>query len=103
MLPRRWAVSLLTLGFLGLAWAGRNLDISTPVIFTWTDGMILEFLLGIYIGLAYEKNWRLPGWLAALSIVVGLVLGVMDFPGPTLIVAGYRPRSWSADLSSAHE
>jgi len=87
-LPRRWAISLLTLGFVGLAWAGRNLDISTPVIFTWTDGMILEFLLGVYVGLAYEKNYRLPGWVASLCIVVGLGLGVMDFPGPTLIVAG---------------
>jgi exopolysaccharide production protein ExoZ len=88
LLPRRWAIALLTLGFVGLAWAGRNLDISTPVMFTWTDGMILEFLVGVYVGLAYEKNVRLPGWFASLSIIVGLGLGVMDYPGPTLIVAG---------------
>jgi exopolysaccharide production protein ExoZ len=93
LLPRRWAVASLTLGFVALAWAGRNLDISTPVMFTWTDGMILEFLVGIYVGLAYEKltyekNVRLPGWVASLAIVAGLGLGVMDYPGPTLIVAG---------------
>jgi exopolysaccharide production protein ExoZ len=88
LLPRRWGIAMLTLGFVGLACIGRNLDISTPVAFTWTDGMILEFLLGIYVGLAYEKNWRLPGWVATLAIVLGLGLGVMDFPGPTLIVTG---------------
>lgn len=88
LLPRRRAIALLTLGFVALAWAGRNLDISTPVMFTWTDGMILEFLVGIYVGLAYEKNVRLPGWAASLAIVAGLGLGVMDYPGPTLIVAG---------------
>jgi exopolysaccharide production protein ExoZ len=93
LLPRRWAVASLTLGFVALAWAGRNLDISTPVMFTWTDGMILEFLVGVYVGLAYEKlayekNVRLPGWVAWLAIVAGLGLGVMDYPGPTLIVAG---------------
>jgi exopolysaccharide production protein ExoZ len=88
LLPRRWGVSILTLGFLVLAWVGRDLDKSTPVIFTWTDGMILEFLAGVYVGLAYEKNCRLPGWVATLFIVVGLGLGVLDFAGPTFVVAG---------------
>jgi peptidoglycan/LPS O-acetylase OafA/YrhL len=88
MLPRRWGVSLLTLGFVGLTWLGRDLGKDTPVIFTWTDGIILEFLFGVFVGLAYEKNWRLPGWAAVICILSGTVVAIMDLPGATALIAG---------------
>jgi exopolysaccharide production protein ExoZ len=88
LLPRRWGISVLTLVFAGLAWLGRDLGKDTPIIFTWTDGVILEFLFGVYIGLAFEKNWRLPGWGAMISVLSGVGLVITNLQGPTFLIAG---------------
>jgi peptidoglycan/LPS O-acetylase OafA/YrhL len=88
LVPRRWGILALTLIFAGLVWLGRNLSNDTPVLFTWTDGLILEFLFGVFVGLAYERNWRLPGWAATISILSGAGLVIANLQGPTFLVAG---------------
>lgn len=88
LLPRRWGIAVLCLVFAGLVWLGRDLGSHTPVIFTWTDGLILEFIFGVYIGLAFERSWRLPVWGAAISVLVGVGLVIVDLKGPSFLIAG---------------
>ncbi|QPF82463.1 acyltransferase [Bradyrhizobium genosp. L] len=86
--PRRIGVTILTIGFLALAILGRNLDISTPKLFTWTDGLILEFILGVHLGLIYQRGFRV-GWLGATGLVLGgIALGYPEFNWPAVFSAG---------------
>jgi exopolysaccharide production protein ExoZ len=86
--PRRLGVAILTVAFVGLAWVGRDLDKSTPVLFAWTDGIILEFLLGIFLGLLFETGRRIHGALAACLILAGTALAIPEFPWPAVLSAG---------------
>ena len=85
---RRLGVGILTAVFIALSWLGRDLDVSTPKLFTWTDGIILEFVLGLYLGLLYETGWRVRGWVAACMVVAGTVLAMPEFPLPAVFSAG---------------
>ncbi|WP_197086723.1 acyltransferase [Bradyrhizobium sp. LTSPM299] len=86
--PRRIGIAILTTGFLTLAILGRNLDISTPKLFTWTDGLILEFILGMYLGLIYQSGFRV-GRIAAIALVLsGMALGYPEFNWPAVFSAG---------------
>jgi len=88
--PRRLGVGILTVAFLALTWIGRDLDTSTPIMFTWTDGIILEFILGIYLGLLFETGWRINGWAAAALVLAGTALGLPQFDWPTTLSATLR-------------
>lgn len=88
LLPRRAAILGLTLAFLALSWAGRDLTVSSPILFTWTDGLILEFLFGVYVGLAYQAGWRLPRWAAVSVVGTGVALTLLELHGPTALIAG---------------
>jgi len=85
---RRLGVGILTAVFIGLSWLGRDLDVSTPKLFTWTDGIILEFVLGLYLGLLYQTGWRIRGWVAAGMVVAGTALAMPEFPLPAVFSAG---------------
>jgi exopolysaccharide production protein ExoZ len=90
LLPRRWGVGALTVIFAGLVILGRAFSIGpdSPILFTFTDDMILEFLFGVYIGLAYETGWRIPGWAAAVAVLAGFVWVAPDPSGPTFLING---------------
>ncbi len=90
LLPRRWAIGVLTIVFAGLVTMGRVFSVGTdtPILFTFTDDMIFEFLFGVYIGLAYEQGFRLPGWLAVVAVIAGFVWVAPDPSGPTFIING---------------
>jgi exopolysaccharide production protein ExoZ len=85
---RRLGVGILTAVFIALAWLGRDLDVSTPKLFTWTDGIILEFVLGLYLGLLYGTGWRVRGWVAACMVVAGTALAMQDFQWTATLSAG---------------
>ncbi|MGA8614338.1 MAG: acyltransferase [Xanthobacteraceae bacterium] len=87
-LPRRTAVLALSVVFPVLAWLGRDLTVASPILFTWTDGLILEFLFGVYVGFAYRAGWRLPNWAAYTAISAGAVLVALNIHGPTALIAG---------------
>jgi peptidoglycan/LPS O-acetylase OafA/YrhL len=86
--PRRIGVAILTIGFLTCAILGRNLDISTPKLFTWTDGLILEFILGIYLGLIYQSGFRVGRIAAIVLVLAGVALGYPEFNWPAVFAAG---------------
>jgi len=86
--PRRLGVAILTVAFVGLAWYGRDLDKSTPILFAWTDGIILEFILGIFLGLLFETGRRIHGAWAVCLILAGTALAIPEFPWPAVFSAG---------------
>ena len=90
LLPRRWGVAALTVTFAGLVVLGRVFSIGpdSPILFTFTDDMILEFLFGVYIGLAYERGWRIPGWTAIVAVFAGFIWVAPDPSGPTFLING---------------
>ena len=114
-LPRRNAVLALSVVFPVLAFLGRDLTVASPILFTWTDGLVLEFLFGVYVGFVYRAGWRLPNWAAYTAIGAGAVLVALDFHGPTALIAGVpatlvvggfalgpQPRASAADGWLAH-
>jgi exopolysaccharide production protein ExoZ len=89
LLPRAKAIVAMTIGFAGMVFLGRHLTASSPVLFTWTDGIILEFIFGVYIGLAHQNGLRLSRQTAWTLIAAGAVLLVLDFHDlPTFLCAG---------------
>ena len=86
--PRRKAVVALAVVFSALAWLGRNLTIETPTLFTWTDGLLLEFVFGAVVGLAFAEGFKMPRWLSFASILGGAALAYCEFTGPTALIVG---------------
>lgn len=79
LLPRATRLGALTVAF-GLLAAGyfvvpRGM---TAAAF-YTDPIILEFLLGIFLGALCGKGAKLPGWAAALLIAAGTALILYRF------------------------
>jgi len=86
--PRRIGVAILTIGFLALTILGRNLDMSSPKLFTWTDGLILEFILGVHLGLIYQSGFRVSRPGAICLVLAGVALGYPEFNWPAVFSAG---------------
>jgi exopolysaccharide production protein ExoZ len=82
---RRAAVAVSSLALIGLVAAGRIFEPSSPVLAFWTDSIILEFIFGMVLGLAYREGLRLSKWLSAAVLVAGLALfyvnlGIFEIP-----------------------
>lgn len=75
-LPRRAAFVALTLGLALLVWLGRDLTPAQPILFTWTDGLLIEFLFGLWIGALRLSGARLPAVAAALLAVLGVAAAI---------------------------
>lgn len=69
LLPRRRAFLALTVGLATLVWLGRGLTTADPVLYTWTDGLLIEFLFGLWLGAA-----RLEGLRVGRGAAVALAL-----------------------------
>jgi exopolysaccharide production protein ExoZ len=76
MLPRRLGVAALTMGFLAMTLLGAWLRVTQTQIAFWTDPIVLEFVLGIFIALVYRGPWRAGAGLALALAGAGLLLGV---------------------------
>jgi exopolysaccharide production protein ExoZ len=80
----------LTLGSLalsGMFYAGKN-----PLVLVYTDPVMLEFLAGMVLGVAYRKN-MLPSWqmgwgLFVTGSVLFLIGALTDLTSPRIIVWG---------------
>ncbi len=90
--PRRVAVALVAL-VLGVAvLIGTLVSLPEPLAF-WCDPMLLEFVFGMGLGLAYREGVRLRpigGWLLILAGLVGFWLA----PWPDWGYSGTRFLTW---------
>jgi len=80
LLPRRSGLAALAGALVTLVLLGGVLHPSFTPLAVWTDGLLLEFLFGIAIGLAQDAGMRPAGWGAALALVAGGLATVMLGP-----------------------
>lgn len=97
LLPRRAAVPCLAATLIVLVSLGRVVQAASAPVAVWTDGLLLEFLLGLGIGLLAERGRRLEAWAAGTAVVLGclgaVALGPLTgrFGGLALWVKGGLP------------
>ena len=80
LLPLRLGMACLALVLSGLALCGALFQPAQVQLAFWTQGIILEFLFGCLLALAYLKGARLPGPLAMLAVALGLA-AMVKLPG----------------------
>ncbi len=73
-LPAKRRLSALAALFLALVAAGWLLHPETPVLKTWTDPLLLEFLAGMVIGKAWLKG-AVPSPAVGLALLAAAVAG----------------------------
>jgi exopolysaccharide production protein ExoZ len=78
LLPARFRLPVLSTTLLGLALVGFFYSSPNPIIFTYTDPRLLEFLAGLILGWLYTRQ-QLPGrtW-GWLSLGGGVVFGLVS-------------------------
>ena len=76
LLPRRAALFALAGGLVGLVLLGRVVAVPAGAVGVWTDGLLLEFLLGLAVGWVGERGWRCGPTAAALLIAAGCIAAV---------------------------
>jgi exopolysaccharide production protein ExoZ len=76
--PRRVAVTAACCTLLALATLGRLLAPLPPPLAFWTDTIVLEFALGMLLGVAYRRGTKLAKPLALLLIFSGMVLFAIE-------------------------
>jgi peptidoglycan/LPS O-acetylase OafA/YrhL len=72
--PRRIAVALASGALIVAVGAGQLYRPASPILAFWFDPIVLEFVFGMTIGLAYREGFRLPKPLAVLAMLGGLAL-----------------------------
>jgi peptidoglycan/LPS O-acetylase OafA/YrhL len=80
VLPFNRAVAVLTAIFVAAVIAGDMFRFEQTQLAFWTDSRILEFLFGVYVGIAYRAGWRLSAPAALALGAIGLVLIATDLP-----------------------
>jgi peptidoglycan/LPS O-acetylase OafA/YrhL len=91
--PRRAAVSIVTLVLISAVWVGKHLG-SLPTVFDyWSNDIILEFVLGMLLGLAYQEGIRLARPIRMLLVGGGLLLLYIAFTHPDFPTS-YRSANW---------
>jgi peptidoglycan/LPS O-acetylase OafA/YrhL len=72
VLPMRWAVTVLLATLVGMVLAGRLMaPLREPFAF-WTNPIILEFALGVIIGIMCTSDLRPSGFIRACVAATGL-------------------------------
>ncbi len=72
-LPLRRGMAALAVTLLGLALIGMACPTTQVQVAFWTQPMIIEFLFGCLLALAYRHGIRLPPAVAAACVALGLV------------------------------
>lgn len=73
VLPMRWAVAALLTTLVGMVLAGRLMAPLREPFGFWTHPIILEFALGVVIGIMCSSNLRPSGFIRACVAATGLV------------------------------
>jgi exopolysaccharide production protein ExoZ len=77
---RRAAVAIATLVLVGAIFIGQSFVPSSPLLQTWTSPILLHFVLGMLIGLAYCEGVRLPALPSWALMIAGAILA-LRLPG----------------------
>lgn len=72
ILSRRWQPVLISLIFLGLVALGHLAGPSDALGRFYTDAIMLEFALGMWLGILWKQGWRPPIGIWALAGIAGL-------------------------------
>ena len=80
LLPRRAGLASLAVVLIGLVLIGRFAHPSLVAFGVWTDGLLLEFLFGLAIGLAQETGSKLGARAAVVGVMVGIVSAIAFGP-----------------------
>ena len=78
--PLRVGVAGMSVFFVALAILGSTLTIPQTQLAFWTDPITLEFLFGVYVGLAHRAGLRLSGPVAIALASAGLLLIGANLP-----------------------
>ena len=76
VLPRRAGLSTIAAVLIGLVVLGRIWPASSAPLFVWTNGLLLEFLIGIGIGFLEEAGLRVGRAPGVALILLGLLAAV---------------------------
>jgi peptidoglycan/LPS O-acetylase OafA/YrhL len=69
---RRVAVALASLALLAAVIAGRIGQPTSDLLSYWSNPIVIEFLFGMAIALAYRDGFRLPQPVAVVAVLAGL-------------------------------
>ena len=90
LLPLRQGIAALTVTFVAAIALRVQLAIHQDQLVFWTDPLVLEFLFGVYIALAWRAGWRLSGWIALAIGALGLALVSHALPDPFAMTEAYN-------------
>ena len=76
LLPRRAALAGLAAALVGLVVTGRLVEPPIAALAVWTDGLLLEFLFGLALGLAAERGVAVGAAGAVAAVVLGAAAAV---------------------------
>ncbi|MDF7774422.1 acyltransferase [Sphingomonas sp. AOB5] len=95
LFARRTGLILIASIFFGLVLLGELFDLPLVMLSFWTQPIILEFVFGVGLAIAYLQGVRLSTWQRLALIVLGFILGgsaaVHDFPFHTRVLWGGIP------------
>ena len=80
-LSRRWQPVLISLLFLGLAVIGHMTKPADALGRFYTDAIILEFAMGMWLGILWKSGWRSPIGIPTLFLVAALGFVAAYFAG----------------------
>ena len=80
LFSRRTAVAAAAIVLGGLTLAGATLAPTQQPFAFWTNSIMIEFVFGMILAVAYREGLRMPAWLALGTIVLGVVLFVIGTP-----------------------
>jgi len=72
--PRRIAVALASGVLIVAVGAGQLYPPASPILAFWFEPIVLEFVFGMVVGLAYREGFRLPKPVALLTVLGGFAL-----------------------------
>ncbi|OBQ70596.1 hypothetical protein A8145_28120 [Mesorhizobium loti] len=91
VLPMRWAVTVLLTTLVGMVFAGRlAAPLREPFAF-WTDPIILEFALGVMVGIMCASGLRPSGLIRACVAATGLAALMLAAAFPEISIGIARP------------
>jgi exopolysaccharide production protein ExoZ len=88
MLPRRAAVTALSVGLFAFTYAGSHFSFMMHgPLSIWSASMICEFCFGMWIALAFREGLRIPVAASIVIVALGLALMIYAYTGNFSVVS----------------